>query len=407
MGTELLTGKVNTHTAYLGQKLTEVGLLIAREHAVTDDPAIMRETFTESFRRSDVVLCAGGLGPTFDDITRDVWSVVLKRPLKFQPSLIDDIRKKFKSRGLSMPPMNRRQAMVLRGAAVIPNALGTAPGQILSIGKKVLALLPGPARELMPMVERVVLPHLRAAFPGRFIKQQVFQIYGVAESHVDQLIRPWVTRRARVPGFVITHGILASQSVISVKFSVEGRNSVDVERVHASLVAELKKLLGNLVFGEANDTLEAVVGRLLRSKKKTLAVAESCTGGSIAKLMTEAAGASDYFIEGAVTYANQAKMRRLGVKRTTLERYGAVSEQIAREMAVGMRRVAKSDYALSVTGIAGPSGGTDKKPVGLVYIGCVGPRRTFVEKFKFAGERGLIRHRASLTALNILRKELL
>lgn len=407
VGTELLTGKVNTHTAYLGPKLSEVGLGITREHAVGDDPTLMRETFTEVFKRADVVICAGGLGPTFDDITREVWSLVLHRKLRKQPWLVIDIRKKFKSRGLVMPPMNHRQALVLSGADVIPNAFGTAPGQIIRLKGKTVVLLPGPGRELFPMVESTVLPRLRDLFPGRFSVQKSLLIYGLPESQIDAMVRPWVARRSKFSGCQVTHGILASQAIITVKFMAEGTVRLQVEAAAEQLKKELTKILGHLVFGENTDTLESVVGRLLTLKNKTLAVAESCTGGLIAKLLTDMAGSSHYFLEGITTYSNKSKRRRLGVKAATLARYGAVSSPVAKEMAEGIKKSSGVDFALSVTGIAGPNGGTEKKPVGLVFIGVAGPRGTKIVQYKFKGERSYIRQRAALSALNLLRISLL
>jgi nicotinamide-nucleotide amidase len=306
-----------------------------------------------------------------------------------------------------MPPRNRRQAMVLKGAEVVPNALGTAPGQMIRIGKKLVVLLPGPARELMPMVESAVFPRLKEIFPGHYSIQKTFLIFGVPESRIDEIIRPWVARRNRLNGCRVIHGILASQLIITVKFTVEGKNPADVQAASRQLSSEIKKLLGDTIYGEGKDTLESVVGARLRSRKLTVAVAESCTGGLISRLLTEPAGASDYFIEGAVTYSNASKMKRLGVRAETLRKFGAVSQQAAREMAQGMKRSAPSDYALSVTGIAGPTGASPGKPVGLVFIGLAGPKGTAVRKFIFKGDRSAIRYRTALVAIDLLRKELL
>lgn len=407
VGTELLTGKVNTHVGYLGRALPDVGLTIAREHTVGDDPQLMAECFSEVLRRADVVLCFGGLGPTFDDITRDVWSKIMRRPLLEKSALIEDIEKKFRHRGFPMPPANRRQAQVLKGAHVIHNTNGTAPGQWISVGKKFVALLPGPTREMVPMFERYLAPLLVKLAGRRFVRTKIFLLVGIPESKVDEIIRPFVTRYVLLNGCTITHGILASQSVVSVKFMVEGTSNAAVIRSINHLSAEVRRLLKDFIFGEDEDTLSGVVGRLLNKKNATLAVAESCTGGSIAKAITDTAGASDYFKEGVVTYHNGSKTRLLGVPTKTLKTYGAVSEQTARDMANGVRQKARTTYGLSVTGIAGPSGGTKTKPVGLVYIGCAGPVHTVVKEFRFAGDRGWIRHRASLIALDMLRRELL
>lgn len=406
VGTELLTGKVNTHTAAIGLKLLDLGLEIAREHAVSDDPNLMREVFSDAFRRADAVLCCGGLGPTFDDITRDVWSRIVKRPLVFRPELLTDIKEKFKKRGLTMAPHNRRQAHVIRGASVLYNPFGTAPGLLWESKTKSLVLLPGPARELHPMLDTYVLPHLRKRFPGLISRRKTFLLTGVPESEVDEWVRPWVAKNARLHGCHITHGILASNAVISVKFTVSGQNAANVDLAATELEASLRKILGKRSFGEDNDTLESIIGDLLRQKSKTLAVAESCTGGLISKILTDQPGSSDYFVEGITTYHNRSKVDRLGVKKSTLEKYGAVSKQTAREMAQGLRRRAGVDYALSVTGIAGPGGGTKEKPVGLVYIGLAGPRGTTIKEFRFNGERAWVRNRSALMALDTLRRAL-
>jgi nicotinamide-nucleotide amidase len=407
IGTELLTGKVNTHTAALGEILASIGLSLSREQTVGDDRALMERVFRETLRDADVIFSCGGLGPTFDDITREAWSSVLKRPLKLNAELVRDIEKKFKARGLQMPPMNKRQAQVLQGAEVIPNLNGTAPGQYLSVGKKILILLPGPTRELFPMIENFVVPRLRSIYTSSFLVNKSFLSVGIPESQIDQAVRPLVKKYQTLENCRITHGILASQSIVTVKLTVEGKKERDVQQVVERLSKEFRKCIGGSLFGEDRDTLPAVIGELLRAKNKKLAVAESCTGGLIAKLLTDEPGSSDYFVEGVITYANASKQKRLGVASSTLLKNGAVSEEVAREMAKGLKKSTRVDYTLSVTGIAGPAGGSPAKPVGLVYIGCSGPRGTSVKKFQFSGDREWIRHRAALMALDFLRKELI
>lgn len=407
IGSELLTGKVNTHAAYLGSQLASIGLFISREHTVGDGPELMRETFADAWRRADIVISAGGLGPTFDDLTRDVWSKVVKRSLAFQDWILRDIQQKFKQRSIKMPPHNRRQAYVLRGAEVLPNPFGTAPGQFLTVGRKILILLPGPPRELYPMTESHVIPRLKKALVLRHCIFKTVLLVGVPESEVDQKIRPLVARYQRFRGCRVTHGILASQSVISVRFIVEGPDAAAARQALDALASKFRRCLGSNVFGEDNDTLESVVGRLLLRQRKTLSVAESCTGGLIGKIITDQPGSSSYFLESVTAYSDQSKIRRLGVKKKTLSAFGAVSKEVAREMALGIKRTSGSDFSLSVTGIAGPDGGSPAKPVGLVYIGCSGRKRTFVREFRFSGDRGWIRHRSALIALDILRRELL
>ncbi len=407
VGSELFTSRVNSHTVVMGQTLAHIGLSISREHVVGDDSRLMTETFSEVLQRADVVLCAGGLGPTFDDFTRDIWARVAKKPLRFHKELLTDIETKFKARNLVMPPHNRRQAYVLKDARALANPFGTAPGQILRMGKKILVLLPGPARELIPMFENLVLPELKMTYPGLFLAQKGFLIFGIAESKIDQTIRPWVAKNKRVNGCDIEHGILASNAIITVKFKVTGTDEKRVLAVRDMLSTQVRRLLGPIIFGEDNDTFETIVARLLKRQKKTVAIAESCTGGLIAKLFTDIAGASDIFIEGVVTYHNKSKMKRLGVSEKTLSKHGAVSKETALEMARGMKRSSGADIALSVTGIAGPDGGTPEKPVGLVWIAIADGVGVRAHEFRFTGDRATIRYRAAQNAFNLLRKGLL
>jgi nicotinamide-nucleotide amidase len=406
VGSELLTSRVNSHTVAIGQMLARIGLSITRGHVVGDDVATMREIFSEALRRADVVLCAGGLGPTFDDLTREIWARVTGHPLRFHPDLLVDIRAKFRARGLSMPPRNRQQAFAMKDAHVLNNPLGTAPGQLLRAGKKILALLPGPTRELVPMFENAVLPELRSSFPNLFIAQKAFLIFGMSESRIDQMIRPWVAKNQRVDGCVVEHGILASNAIITVKLKVSGANEQTVLAVRDALAAQARRRLSAYIFGEDNDTLDSVVTHELKRQKKMIAVAESCTGGLIAKTLTDAAGASDIFLEGVVTYHNSSKRKRLGVAAKTLLDHGAVSEQTALEMARGVKRTSGADIGVSVTGIAGPTGGTTDKPIGLVWIGIADDRGAKAHEFRFAGDRATIRQRSAQNVFNLLRKEL-
>jgi len=382
-------------------------MTIAREHTVGDNKELMKETFREAVRRSDIVVSAGGLGPTFDDLTRETWSIVLKKPLLFRKRIVDEIREKFRSRGIKMPPQNRKQGYLLKGASLLPNHFGTAPGQYLHLGKKVLILLPGPKRELFPMVENDVLPRLALTFPPHVVKEKMFHIVGVPESKIDQSIRPLVARVRKKNGCHIAHGILASEAVITVKFTVTGKNRDIVEETSQWLEIQYKKRVGRYIYGEDDQKLEDVVGQLLFKNRKTLSLAESCTGGLISKLITDVSGSSHYFLEGITTYSNLSKIKNLGVKATTIKKFGAVSAQTAKEMVLGVKKKSKSDYAIAVTGIAGPNGGTDAKSSGLVYIGFVGPKKKFVNKYQFQGNRAWVRQRSALMALELLRKDLL
>jgi nicotinamide-nucleotide amidase len=404
VGSELLLGRVNTHAARLGLELAKIGLSIAREHTVPDDNAIMRQTFSEALRRADIVISAGGLGPTFDDFTRDTWSAVTRRPMKPNPALAADIRRKFAVRGLEMPPANLRQALVLRGAIPIRNASGTAPGQILSLGRKTLVMLPGPARELFPMFEKSVVPELRRRHRNLHTRLKTFLIAGVPESKVDQMIRPLIDSLPVFPGCTVVHGILASHSLITVKFRVEGIRAAAVDDAARIVTAAFRQVLRPILVGEDEERLEYLVGSLLEKRKESVVTAESCTGGLLAKMFTDRSGSSSYYLEGLITYSNAAKSKRLGVPPALIKRQGAVSDEVARAMAAGARRTLKATYGLSITGVAGPAGGTRDKPVGLVYIACAAPDMVTSKRFTFRGDRHWIRQRSSVMALDLLRQ---
>lgn len=406
VGTELLNSKVNTHTAVIGEKLAEAGFTIAREHTLPDDATFMAEAFAEAWRRSDVVICCGGLGPTFDDLTRDVWARVLRRKLIFQNALVKEIREKFNKRALRMPPENRRQAFVLKDASVIANPNGTAPGQFLQAGGKLLFLLPGPGREMKPMLDTFLLGQITSAFPIRHLVQKQYHFVGIPESALDHEVRPLVKSTPRIGNCRVTHAILASHSVVTIKFAVDGEDWDQVQDAADKLEKKFLAVFKNRFYGRDNETLPNVIGRWFQGRHKTLAVAESCTGGLISKMITDEAGASTYFIEGLTTYSNRSKMKQLNIRANTLQRFGAVSAEVARDMARNLRILSNVDYALSVTGVAGPGGGTLEKPVGLVFIGCATPRHTVVEHFHFHGDRALIRQRAAVMALEMLRRHL-
>lgn len=406
VGSELLMGKVNTHGAYLSQVLESLGLVLRRETTVSDDLTDMREAFSEVWRRADVVLCSGGLGPTFDDLTRDAWAKVLKRSLVFNSGIARGIEAKFRRRSLKMPPENKRQAYVLRGAQVLENHHGTAPGQLLEAGHKILVLLPGPGRELIPMVEGSLTAFLERRFPGRERETRVYRIFGMPESAVDEKMRPLVRSEKSRGGVQVTWGILAHNFIVDMKVTASASRTSLVKARLDSLEKRLLRIFPEDIYGRGQETVEQVVGRLLVARGATVAVAESCTGGLLAEKLTRVPGISAHFERGYITYSNKAKQKDLGVKAATLARDGAVSPACAFEMAVGCRRRSGARYALAVTGIAGPDGGSPQKPVGLVYIALAGPDGVRGEERIFPGDRQQVRERAALTALDMLRRRL-
>ena len=403
VGSELLMGKLNTHGAYLSTVLEEAGTPLARETTVADDPADMAEVFAAAWRRSDVVLCAGGLGPTFDDVTRDVWARVLRRRLRFRPELLKTIRARFRRRGIPMPPANRRQAYLLSGARPLANEVGTAPGQRLDAGEKTLFLFPGPGSELKPMVARDLAPFLSGrGAPAR--RTRVWRLIGRPESAVDQRLRALFEG----PGVAgTTWGILAHDGVVDVKITAVGATATGVEKSLAFWDGVLRREFGPDLFSEGAQSLAGALVSLLAERGETLALAESCTGGLAAKQLPDVPGSSRVFWGGVVAYDNRAKMKILGVPATLLKRSGAVSAAVARAMADGLRRRAAVDHALSVTGLAGPSGGTKRKPVGLVHAAWATRDHVRHWKKKFIGTRTEIRERAARWVLDALRRGLI
>lgn len=419
VGTELLKGKVNTDNAYLGEKLDSIGLAIDRETTVADYREKIEGVLEEALNRSDIVITTGGLGPTFDDLTREVMAKVLKKKLVFDPEIMHQIAAHFAKRDLEMPKNNERQAYIIEGAKVITNKVGTAPGMIVErktmagskskVQKgKVIIMLPGPPREMKPMVEEVVLPYLKERYERKILKKCVLHISGLTESAVYEKIKEVVEIERMMEGGILRFSILAHLAKIDVEISGEGENELLVDEMLHKAKQEIYDCLGDYIYGEDEDTLESVVGRLLLSKRLTLAVAESCTGGLIGDRITDFAGSSVYFKEGVVAYSNEAKVRILGVKEETLNESGAVSRESALEMASGIQRISGTDIGLATTGIAGPTGGTAEKPVGLVYVALVWPEMgvEICKEFRFSGKRREIKESTVANALDILRKAL-
>ncbi len=418
-GTELLKGKINTDIAYLGEKLDSIGLAIDRETTVGDNQEKIESVLQEALNRSDIIITTGWLGPTFDDLTRDAMAKVLKKKLVFDREVMHQIAAHFAKRDLEMPKDNEKQAYIIEGAKVIPNKVGTAPGMVVErktkAGSKskvqkasIIIMLPGPPREMRPMVEEVVLPYLKERYERKILKKCLLHICGLTESAVYEKIKEVVEIERRMEGGILRFSILAHLTRIDVEISGEGENELLVDEMLHKARQEIYDCLGDCIYGEDEDTLESVVGRLLLSKRLTLAVAESCTGGLIGDRITDVAGSSVYFKEGVVAYSNEAKKRVLGVKEETLNEFGAVSRETALEMARGAQRISGANVGLATTGIAGPTGGTAKKPVGLVYITLVWPEMgvELCKEFRFSGQRREIKESTVANALDILRKTL-
>lgn len=390
-GTELLLGFVlNTHVNFIARRLAPLGLRISRHTTVGDDPAAMRAAVADALARADVLLITGGLGPTSDDITRDIVAELLGRKLKRDDTVAAAITERVRRRGLKMLDQLLVQALVPEGGTVFPNRNGTAPGLYLENTGKQIFLLPGPPRELQPMFDEFVLPLLPRATA---MQCRVFKVAGLPESIVEQKVAPVL---AGLPDLEL--GYCARPGEVEVRIITPNADEAE-QRIRA--------VLGPDIFGTGTDHIEDVVVRILTELRKTVATAESCTGGLIANRLTNVSGSSAVFLAGWVTYSNAAKRRDLGVHEETLKQFGAVSEQVAREMAEAARQRSGADFALSATGIAGPTGGTADKPVGLVFIGLATPTGTKVQRWQLGFDRETFKFFVSQTALDMLRRELL
>ncbi len=403
IGSELLApDRTDTNSLWLTEKLNSIGIEVKLKTIVGDDDARLEEAIKDATRRSKVVITTGGLGPTEDDVTRKVAGRALGRRLSLDEKILEELRQKFLSFGHVMPERNSRQAMVIEGSEVLPNPNGSAPGLFIDDNGVAIALLPGPPREMKPMFENHVLPKLAARAGAVKVVRRMLRVAGLGESAVDEMIAPIYTQYENPQTT-----ILFNQSEIEIHLTARGRTNEEAEALLDRLSAQLEERLGDAVFAFAGEKMEEVVGLKLTLGGYTLAVAESCTGGLIAQRLTEVPGSSKYFIEGAVTYSNQAKTRTLGVEPALLLEQGAVSAEVAEAMAEGIRKRAGTDFGLAVTGIAGPGGGSAEKPVGLVYIALADEMRTTHRKLQVPGDRQLVRWRSSQAALDLLRKRLI
>ena len=401
VGTELLTFKDNTHTSLLARSLAPLGLRLARASLMADDEAEIAQAIALALRRASLVIVTGGLGPTFDDVSREAAARALGRRLIARPELMAGIRERFRRARFLMPSSNRRQAMILEGAQVLDNEAGTAPGQMVDLGSRLFLLLPGPPAEVECTLA-TAMPVIRKKFSNAEMLIESFHVMALTESKVGEMVGPLlnVLSKERVEST-----ILASPYVIDLIFQVSGKGA---ESVVDKIRCELAKTFGHDLLGEGGMTPERKVGELLSAQKLTLALAESCTGGMIADRITNVPGSSSYFVEAVIAYSNEAKKRELGVLQATLEEFGAVSADVARQMAEGIRERVAGDLAVSVTGICGPDGGTEQKPVGLAYFGLA--RRgqsTQICRRLFFGERRRLKERMSCFALDMARRHLL
>lgn len=401
IGTELLAGiKNDADFISIAQSLASYDFHLSYHSTVGDDHQHLKSVFETAVKRSDVVISTGGLGPTTDDITRNIAADVLDRSLQYNSEIEGWIRDHFAARNIEMPDSNRSMAYLPDGAVPIKNKVGNAPGLIISHGENSwVFLLPGPPAEMNPMLDQMVLPSIRSNFRSQPVIEQIYKITGIPESGVQQKITDEIG--ALPKDMDIAYLASPGDITVIIKCREENRKNLDI------LDKKIKGLFGDFIYAYKDTSLEYIVGELLRKENKTFALAESCTGGLTADRLTDVSGSSDYFVLGMVAYCNESKIAQLGVETKTLKDFGAVSREVAEEMARGIQRISGADIGISITGIAGPTGGTQNKPVGLVYFGIADEMKTHTQKKQFKGNRLIIKQCASQHALDMIRRYLL
>jgi nicotinamide-nucleotide amidase len=407
VGSEMLTPfRVDTNSLFVTEQLNTIGYDVRLKAVVGDDVAELTSLLRGSLEWADVVVLTGGLGPTEDDITRDAVARVLNVSMAENEAVVSRIRERFARRGITMPEINRRQGMVPEGATLLDNPNGTAPGLWIESGRTAIVLLPGPPREMKPMFEAVVRDRLTARAGGAGLFRRVLKITGRTESDVDATVQP-IYGRWSSQDVPITTTILAVLGQIELHLTAQARDRATADCALDPAVSQLQSALGDAIYSVNGLGLEAVVGELLRDRGLTIATAESCSGGLLSSRLTDVPGSSAYMQQGVVCYTNKSKTAWLGVPATLIEEYGAVSEPVAKAMAAGIRARAAADIGVSITGIAGPGGGTPEKPVGTVTIAVSAADDERVRTFQFFGGRDLVKFQSSQAALNMVRLMLL
>ncbi len=405
IGTELTAGlTVDTNAAWLAKRLAAVGFVVDRHVTVSDNQPAISDVIISAAAHADIVLITGGLGPTADDLTREALAGAAERPLVLHRPSFDQLSAYFQKIERAMPDTNRRQAYMPEGADVIDNARGTAPGIRLQIGSTTVFALPGVPSEMRAMFRETVEPELRGRSAGSVIVTGTLRCFGMGEARLGEMIEDLMT-----PGCGPLVGVTAADAIISVHVTARGANSLEASAAADDTLAVLRDRLGSLIFAEKNETLQQAVATLLIERKNTVATAESCTGGLLAKKLTDVPGSSAYFLGGFVTYADEAKTSQLGISPEAIAQHGAVSEEVAALLAEACRSRLNADFGLATTGIAGPTGGSAEKPVGLVYIAVATKTETVTRRLLTNAELGrdVIRQRSCNAILNLLRRHLI
>ncbi|SKA81530.1 nicotinamide-nucleotide amidase [Caloramator quimbayensis] len=401
VGTELLLGDIlNTNAQYLSKRLADLGIFVYFQTVVGDNNERLKKAYDIAFKRADVVITTGGLGPTKDDLTKEIGAEYFGKNLILHEDLLEEIKGYFKKLNRDFVKSNEKQAYFPEGAVILPNENGTAPGCIIDEKGKMLIMLPGPPFEMIPMFENYVVPYIKKYIDGAIVSK-VIRTFGIGESSMAEKVSDLIENMTNP-----TVAPYAKQNEAILRITARAKDEFEAKKLIEPIAEEIKNRLLDYVYGEDDDTLENVVGRMLLDKNITISTAESCTGGLLAAKLINYPGISKVFIEGAVTYSNEAKISRLKVKKETLQKYGAVSSQVAAEMALGIAKASNTRIGISTTGIAGPGGGSDEKPVGLVYIGLCIDGNVKTVRYNFSGDRQKIRERAAMYAIDYLRREL-
>ncbi len=398
VGTELLLGEIlNTNAQFLSQNLSNLGIDVYFQTVVGDNPKRLKETFETALTRADIIILTGGLGPTKDDLTKETVAQTMGLTLELHTESLQKIKVFFSSIHREMTINNEKQAYLPKGCMALENHHGTAPGCLIEHQQKVVVMLPGPPQEMKPMFTKYVYPYLRSKGTN-IIYSRVLRIFGVGESALEEMLSD-IMENQHNP----TIAPYAKQGEVALRITAKCESEETAKKMIAPLEKTIRQRLGFNVYGEGNTPLAEVVGSLLKEKGKTVAVAESCTGGLLSEQITRSPGISKCFITGAITYSNESKIKLLNVSPQTLDKYGAVSEQTALEMAEGVKRLGGTDIGISITGIAGPDGGTQEKPVGCIYIGVVTNDKSTCKKINLVGDRLKIRNMTAMHALDMIR----
>jgi nicotinamide-nucleotide amidase len=410
IGDELLIGQVvNTNASWMSEKLNLAGFPVHQITTIADDQQQIIETVNEALQRAEIVLITGGLGPTRDDITKEALTHFFNTKLVFDQTTFQTIENYFKARGIIVSEVNRKQAEVPGNCTIIYNEYGTAPGMWFEYevdgGQQnhILVSMPGVPFEMKAMLTNGVIPKLKKQFQPISILHHTILTQGIGESYLSDLLTDWESHLPQN----LHLAYLPQPGIVRLRVTGQGDDEFLLNNLMTTEIEKLKQIISAYIFGENEDTLESIIGTLLREKEFTVSTAESCTAGYIAHLITSVAGSSLYYKGSIVAYSNEIKMMELGVNEATLNAYGAVSEEVAKEMATNIRTLFKTDYSISATGIAGPDGGTKDKPVGTVWVGIDGPSGVIAKKYYFGDNRERNIRRTSLQALNLLRKTIL